>query len=200
MTLSTFLDPMFRRRAAGLAAVCLAAVLAGCASKPNRAPVEVRQAPARSTPPAPPATGAEPAAEASAAAAALPGAENAGKPGYYSVKPGDTLIRIGLESGQNWRDIARWNAIDNPNLIEVGQVLRVAPPGVDPTLAGARPVSNAGRVETRPLDPRAAAPGAASAPAGPWASPPVVGAAPSGGLVSGPGAGGVPLHGSARSW
>ena len=50
----------------------------------------------------------------------LPGAENAGKPGYYTVKPGDTMIRIGLDNGQNWRDVARWNNIDNPNIIEVG--------------------------------------------------------------------------------
>lgn len=59
----------------------------------------------------------------------LPGTENAGLPGYYTVKPGDTLIRIGLDQGQSWRDIARWNAIENINLIEVGQVLRVVPPG-----------------------------------------------------------------------
>ena len=26
------------------------------------------------------------------------------KPGYYTVKQGDTLIRIGLDHGQNWRD------------------------------------------------------------------------------------------------
>lgn len=58
-----------------------------------------------------------------------PGAENAGKPGYYTVKPGDTLIRIALDHGQNLRDIVRWNQLDNPNRIEVGQVLRVVPPG-----------------------------------------------------------------------
>jgi Caspase domain/LysM domain len=27
----------------------------------------------------------------------------------YTVKPGDTLIRIGLDAGVPWRDIARWN-------------------------------------------------------------------------------------------
>ncbi len=59
---------------------------------------------------------------------ALTGSENAGKPGYYTVRGGDTLIRIALETGQNWRDIARWNNIENANLIEVGQVLRVVPP------------------------------------------------------------------------
>jgi lipoprotein NlpD len=58
----------------------------------------------------------------------LPGAENAGKPGYYTVKPGDTLIRIGMDNGQSGRDIARWNNLTNPNLIETGQVLRVVPP------------------------------------------------------------------------
>jgi len=58
----------------------------------------------------------------------LPGAENAGKPGYYTVMPGDTLFRIALDSGQNWRDVQAWNNLANPNVIEVGQVLRVAPP------------------------------------------------------------------------
>ena len=63
----------------------------------------------------------------------LPGAENAGRPGYYTVKPGDTLIRIGLDNGQSWRDIARWNGLENPNIIEVGQVLRVVAPGATPS-------------------------------------------------------------------
>jgi lipoprotein NlpD len=58
----------------------------------------------------------------------LPGAENAGKAGYYTVRQGDTLLRIGLDHGQSTRDLARWNNLDNPNLIETGQVLRVAPP------------------------------------------------------------------------
>lgn len=58
----------------------------------------------------------------------LPGQENAGKPGYYTVRPGDTLTRIGLDHGQSPRDLARWNGLENPNLIEVGQVLRVAAP------------------------------------------------------------------------
>ena len=71
----------------------------------------------------------------------LPGAENAGKPGYYTVKPGDTVIRIGLETGQNWRDIVRWNNLENPNLIEVGQVLRVAPPTSDNSQVATRPVA-----------------------------------------------------------
>ena len=71
----------------------------------------------------------------------LAGAENAGKPGFYTVKPGDTLIRIGLDTGQNWRDIGRWSNLENPNLIEVGQVLRVAPP-VENSAVVVRPVTS----------------------------------------------------------
>jgi len=112
--------------------VLAAALLVGCASGSRApAPVEDRSPGARSQP----AVVADP-------TKTLPGAENAGKPGYYTVRPGDTLIRISLDSGQNWRDIARWNNMDNPNVLEVGQVLRVIPPvGSVPEVAVARPVT-----------------------------------------------------------
>ena len=93
----------------------------------------------------------------------LPGAENAGKPGYYTVKPGDTLIRIALENGQNWRDIARWSDLPNPNVIEVGQVLRVVPPGPPPGTVVAQPIAPATGSASAPLPPASAA----SAPRGP---------------------------------
>ena len=102
------------------------------------------------------ASASAPVAAASAVeAAASEPAPAVAKPGYYIVKPGDTLIRIGLESGQNWRDVQRWNNLDNPNAIEVGQALRVVAPGVDPASATSRPVASA-RVEPRPLDARPA--------------------------------------------
>ena len=115
-----------------------------------------------------------------AAVAQLPGAENAGKPGYVTVRPGDTLYRIALESGQSPRDLQAWNSLTNPNLIEVGQVLRVVPPVVaSTTTPGAVPATGVtatpvapGAVAARPLDGTAgtsatpgAAPPAASAPA-----------------------------------
>jgi lipoprotein NlpD len=155
-----------------LAAGCLvlAAVLAGCASSGNKAPVEDRGARGR-----PPAAGA--AVPSPTDGAALPGAENAGKPGYYTVKPGDTLIRIGLENGQNWRDVARWNNIENANLIEVGQVLRVLPPGADAATA-ARGVAAPGRVDPRPLDARPPTAASAAAVTGGAASAPPVAAVP----------------------
>ena len=103
----------------------------------------------------------------------LPGYENAGKPGYYTVKPGDTLIRISLDSGQNRRDIVRWNNLDNPNLIEVGQVLRVVPPSGDNPLVVTRPVSSGSATTTTgtaapastATAPRPAATAASSSPA-----------------------------------
>jgi lipoprotein NlpD len=130
-------------------AATLAALLAACASPARHAPVEDRSAshPApivQATPVQPP-----------------PGSENAGKPGYYTVKPGDTLIHIALDSGQNWRDIARWNNLDDPNRIEVGQVLRVATPASELAVATPRGVSTP-TVEARPLKPAVPASGASA--------------------------------------
>ena len=143
-------------------ALLAATLLAGCTVTPNRAPVEDRGLGAKAAP-----AGALPASQPAEAAKPLPGAENSGKPGYHTVRPGDTLIRIGLENGQNWKDLIKWNALENPNIIEVGQVLRVVPPGVDPNAASTKPVGSA-KVETRPLDAKtavaASAPAAATAP------------------------------------
>lgn len=52
-------------------------------------------------------------------------------PALYTVKRGDTLLRIALEHGQNYRDLAAWNNIADVNDIKVDQVLRVLPPTGD---------------------------------------------------------------------
>ena len=57
----------------------------------------------------------------------LMNSQHAGKPGYYTVKPGDTVMQIGRTTNQNWRDIVKWNNLESANQIEVGQVLRVVP-------------------------------------------------------------------------
>jgi len=165
---------MFESRNRGwkLVLACIAAaVLAGCASS-TRPPAPVED---RGTGAARPATVAT---EVAAATKPLPGAENAGKPGYYTVKPGDTLIRIGLENGQNWRDLVRWNGLENPNVLEVGQVLRVVPPVavaaapesgvvVRPVTSGAASAAGATPTLAAASAPRAAAsaPAAVAAPA-----------------------------------
>jgi lipoprotein NlpD len=136
--------------------LALALVLSACGStRLNRAPVEERgtfpsvNAPVATEvkPDASTDPKGDPGVVAAPAVRQHPGAENAGKPGYYTVKPGDTLIRIGLDNGQNWRDIVRWNALENPNQIEVGQVLRVTAP-----VAGTAPPVAAG-VVTKPVMP-----------------------------------------------
>jgi lipoprotein NlpD len=147
---------MMDHRLARISAVITALVLAGCANTSgtgSKAPVEDRNA--ASPKPAVVATPTAPVAAADVPARLPPGSENAGKPGYYTVKPGDTLTRIALDQGQPWRDIARWNGIENANVIEVGQVLRVAPPGVE--TAAVKPV----------LPPKPVAPGVAGAPGAP---------------------------------
>lgn len=78
------------------------------------------------------------------------------RPGHYIVKPGDTLIRIALDHGQNYRDIAAWNGLENPNLIEVGQELRVVRPEAPAVSRPAAPST----AEPRPVTPAAAVPAA----------------------------------------
>jgi len=151
-------------------AVLVGGLLAGCGTPVNRAPVEDRGTYAAGS------SGSQPVAATPAPEVKLlPGAENAGKPGYYTVKPGDTLIRIGLESGQSWKDIARWNNLENANLIEVGQVLRVVPP-VAATTATA--VASDTGVVTRPVASVTVAPASAASTPKPAASAPVAAPAP----------------------
>ncbi len=163
-----------------------AAVLAGCGTR-VRAPAPVEDRSQGGRPPAP-AVAVQPVRPP--VAVPQDSAPAAPRAGYYTVKPGDTLIRIALEAGQNWRDLVRWNNLENPNVIEVGQVLRVTPPaGPAPAeVAVVRPVTPAsgtpvppaqGASEARP--PAAAAPIPAPATAGraseaveedvPWAWP-----------------------------
>ena len=153
-------------------AVALAGVLlAGCGTRLNKAPVEDRGTSSNhaSSPSVQPGT------VVATPIKPLPGAENAGKPGYYTVKPGDTLIRIGLETGQGWKDIARWNNLENPNLIEVGQVLRVTSTVPAPPSAAAAAVAADTGVVTRPVASSSIAPAsaasAASAPKAPVSAP-----------------------------
>ena len=139
-----------------------AAVLAGCGSTSlNKAPVEDRGSSAGRPSATTSATGA-----AKVDPATLPGAENAGKPGYYTVKPGETLMRIAMEHGQSWKDIARWSNLENPNVIEVGQVLRVVPPTSSAVTQPAPAVSgSASTAAATPAPVPSPAPAAAEAPA-----------------------------------
>ncbi len=141
----------FLDRRAWLGVLLLGLLLSGCGSvQTYQAPVEDRIGGVAKAA----AVGGDPAATAAKPA---PGTENAGKSGYYTVKPGDTLIRIGLDSGQSFRDIARWNNMENPNRLEVGQVVRVVPPP-------------AAALAAKPLPPASPSPSAPAAPAAPTAA------------------------------
>ena len=98
-----------------LAAVAAALILAGCMTRPP-APVDERGPPIFFPPPSPP----PPAAVAR---------EPEAPPPLYTVKRGETLAQIALEHGLDYRELAAWNNIENPNVIRVGQVLVFAPPG-----------------------------------------------------------------------
>ena len=136
------------------AALLAAACLAGCSTTPVRAPAPITdRSETRATPPAP-----TPAPRSGTAAAPA-------RDGQYVVKRGDTLHSIALAHGQDYRDIARWNSIEDPNRLLIGQVLRVTPPAdMAPAPVAAAPVLPQGRAEVRPLEgPAAAAPPAGRA-------------------------------------
>jgi lipoprotein NlpD len=56
------------------------------------------------------------------------GTEVAG-PGIHIVRKGDTVLSISRQYGVAARDIIAWNNLASPNQIEVGQAVRIAPPG-----------------------------------------------------------------------
>ena len=148
--------------------VCVASAwgLIGCAS-PNQAPVEDHSS--RVTRPAATTTETK-----TAVTPIAPAPEN--RAGTYTVQPGDMLTKIGMDTGQSWRDLARWNNLADPNHLEVGQVLRtVAPAGDIPpgstvtttttTTTAATPVATFKPLPPLPAKPDAkAGSGAAAAP------------------------------------
>jgi lipoprotein NlpD len=140
----------------GLLAVML---LAACTSTGVRqAPIAEREPPAR--------TG-------TADVVAAPPSTREARDGVYVVQKGDTLRDIAAAFGRDHRDIARWNNIDDPNKLTIGQGLRVIPPA---ETAVASPVTPATGAQSRPLTPPAS--GAAAAPGNP-ATPPMAATAPS---------------------
>ena len=50
--------------------------------------------------------------------------------GWWTVDSGQTLSSIGALVGIAWQDLAEWNALADPDVIHVGQRLRLTPPEV----------------------------------------------------------------------
>lgn len=130
-----------------LAALALAA---GCSTR-QPAPVEERT-------PAPVPSWAVPPKPAAAKPAARPVPT-------HTVRRGETLVGIALQYGLDYRELAAWNNIVNPNMISVDQVLVLAAPagtaapppatvatplvGTAPVME-ARPLSNTDRIKVEP--------------------------------------------------
>lgn len=112
----------------------VAGILAGCAGTRSAAPVVDRSPVSRSEP-------------------VKPKLSSTDKRGYYTVKKGDTLYRIALEFGQNYRDLVVWNSLTSSDDIKIDQVLRVLPPesGAGQENSQTASVAPGSGVEVRPL-------------------------------------------------
>lgn len=93
--------------------------LVGCAAQQQKAPV-IERTPGATRPAPPVSTPAKSAKKAVSAST-----EKDWRPEAYTVKKGDTLYAIGLEFGFDYKDIARWNNIQPPYVIKVGQALKL---------------------------------------------------------------------------
>jgi len=104
-------------------------VMAGCSSN--------RPAPVVDTRPSTPVT--KPVLATPAAAPATPA--EAPKPSLgdkvHVIQKGDTLISVALANGLDYRELAMWNNIDNPNVIKLGETLRLTGPGSPSAVATA---------------------------------------------------------------
>ncbi|HEV7802245.1 MAG TPA: LysM peptidoglycan-binding domain-containing protein, partial [Burkholderiales bacterium] len=129
-------------RACGIAALTVVAGY-GCMTSNRPAPVSDRahsppSAPApvvtRPAPSVPPATGT---------------AEPDPRPDFYTVKKGDTLALIALDHGLDYRDLAAWNNIENPNVIRIGQQLTLRAPAAGGVVTA--PLKTEPKVEGRPV-------------------------------------------------
>ncbi len=100
-----------------LVALLATALLAGCASRTERAPVT----------------------DKSMGPASAPSAQ-----GTYVVKPGDTLYKIAQQHGMEVARLSQLNNITNPSQLAIGQVLRLdastPPPSGSPQDAPATPI------------------------------------------------------------
>ena len=125
-------------RAALLLALLGSAALLGAGCSPSAAPAPVYTL--------------SPSEDAAAPAAA----QVAQKAGVYVVQRGDTLIAIAMQHDVDPKELARWNNLRNPNLIEVGQRLALVRPANDPVAtsvvprrgtSGLQPAGTASRAE-----------------------------------------------------
>ena len=109
------------------------AVLAGCSSSGQRAPVIERgEAPKRSV-----------AADETRKKLSR---EKDWRPQIHVVQKGDTLYSIAFDYGFDYHELAELNGIQDPGVIQIGQQIRLFP-------GGARPIIPPAAVEIKPIEP-----------------------------------------------
>ena len=93
-----------------------AAVLAGCSSGGRPAPVTERGLAAKKS--------------------AMAGAQRQqdGRPQVYVIEKGDTLYSIAFNYGLDYREVAELNSIQNPDIIHIGQEIRLFPASASATI------------------------------------------------------------------
>ena len=62
------------------------------------------------------------------------------RPEFHVVAQGETLGEIALGYGLDYTDLALWNNLPNPDLIEIGQQLQLQPPRTQPEVTAIKPV------------------------------------------------------------
>jgi len=87
--------------------------------------------------------------------------EYEGRSAVHVVRRGETLYKIAWQHGVDQRDLVRWNAIRDPDVIYVGQRLRLQAPGRAAAASASRTRPAAERPASRPV---AAAPPAIEPP------------------------------------
>ncbi len=91
------------------------------------------------------------------------------RPEIYRVKEGDTLYAVALDYGLDYRELASWNALSDPNRVTVGQILTLRNPrGAHEAIAESEPVV----VESKPLAAGELPPGEPLPESAPWKTEP----------------------------
>ena len=118
--------------------LCATFILSACGGLPSNAPIDDRTNPVKSKN----QTTKSEEVKAEGEAVIID------KPGFYTVKKGDTLSRISQKFNQRLPDLVDWNKLSDPNAIQAGQVLRIEP---EEGVSVAPADLNAG-IEVKPLN------------------------------------------------
>lgn len=130
------------RRAGHAGMAILIAMLAACAAN--------RPAPVSDARPSP-APGSTLSTSAPAGTSTLVAVRPLDGERVHVIQKGETLISIALQNGLDYRELAAWNNIENPNVIKLGESLRLTAPGAPVIVAGSAPQPKPGEPVATPL-------------------------------------------------